>query len=545
MPLAVIASRALSAAACAEISVEVHLANGLPGFSIVGLADTEVRESRERVRAAIQHCEFEFPARRITVNLAPADLPKESGRFDLPIALGILIASGQLPARCTDDAVFAGELSLTGALRPVRGGFAMACGMAQARDAASGEPAVRNAGVTADFTAGDTAGVTAHPGGSQAAQHPFPHVLYLPSESARDAARVRDIHVFGAPDLPALCAHLQGRSQAQLVRATPLEASAAALLPDMRDVIGQSMAKRALEVAAAGGHHVLMIGPPGAGKSMLAARLPGILPPMTDREALASAALLSRCAPQSAQARWRQRPYRTPHHSASPAALIGGGNPPKPGEVTLAHLGVLFLDELPEFERRTLEMLREPLETGHITISRSGNQTDFPAACQLIAAMNPCPCGGAGDPNRQCRCTPDAALRYKNKLSGPLLDRIDIQLTLAALTPQELMTRRHHAGQDAPETSAVIQARVAEAHQRQLARQGCANAFLTTTQTDEVCELDAEMRDLLSAAMQRFNWSARSHYRVLKLARTVADLSGHEKVNAQHIAEAIQYRRAF
>jgi len=538
MPLAVIASRALSAAGCAEISVEVHLANGLPGFSIVGLADTEVRESRERVRAAIQHCEFEFPARRITVNLAPADLPKESGRFDLPIALGILVASGQLPARCTDDAVFAGELSLTGALRPVRGGFAMACGMAQARQ---GETATRESlGASASVGAISTTGQTAGP----TTRRPLPQHLYLPRDSALDAARVQDIHVFGAPDLPSLCAHLQGRSNAQLLRATPLDEPAAALLPDMRDVIGQAMAKRALEVAAAGGHHVLMIGPPGAGKSMLAARLPGILPPMTDSEALASAALLSRCAPQSAQARWRQRPFRTPHHSASPAALIGGGNPPKPGEVTLAHLGVLFLDELPEFERRTLEMLREPLETGHITISRSGSQTDFPAACQLIAAMNPCPCGGAGDPNRQCRCTPDAALRYKNKLSGPLLDRIDIQLTLAALTPQELMTRRQRIGHDAPESSAAIQARVAVAHQRQLTRQGCANAFLTTTQTDEVCELDAEMRGLLGAAMQRFNWSARSHYRVLKLSRTIADLAGEASVNTQHIAEAIQYRRA-
>jgi len=538
MALAVIASRALSAAACAEISVEVHLANGLPGFSIVGLADTEVRESRERERAAIQHCEFAFPARRITVNLAPADLPKESGRFDLPIALGILVASGQLPARCTDDAVFAGELSLTGALRPVRGGFAMACGMAQARhrDAATHVASGTSAGAGVAQTTQQTSGPTSH-------RLP-PHHLYLPLDSALDAARVQDIHVFGAADLPSLCAHLQGRSNAQLPRAAPLEEPAAALLPDMRDVIGQAMAKRALEVAAAGGHHVLMIGPPGAGKSMLAARLPGILPPMTDSEALASAALLSRCAPQSAQARWRHRPFRTPHHSASPAALIGGGNPPKPGEVTLAHLGVLFLDELPEFERRTLEMLREPLETGHITISRSGNQTDFPAACQLIAAMNPCPCGGAGDPNKQCRCTPDAALRYKNKLSGPLLDRIDIQLTLAALTPQELMTRRQRIGDDAPDSSATIQGRVAVAYQRQLARQGCANAFLTTTQTNEVCELDAEMRNLLGAAMERFHWSARSHYRVLKLSRTIADLAGEVAVNTQHIAEAIQYRRA-
>jgi magnesium chelatase family protein len=309
----------------------------------------------------------------------------------------------------------------------------------------------------------------------------------------------------------------------------------------MGDVIGQRGARRALEVAAAGGHHVLLIGPPGAGKSMLAARLPGLLPPMTDDEALSSAALLSASRAGFTPAQWRQRPFRAPHHSSSAAALVGGRNPPQPGEITLAHLGVLFLDELPEFDRQALETLREPLEAGRITISRAALQADFPAACQLIAAMNPCPCGWRGDPNGRCRCTPEIAARYLRKLSGPLLDRIDIQLEVPALTSAELSARAHAAG----ETSAVIARRVLAARERQLARQGKTNRELTGKEVDEVCRPDAAGEALLREAGERFGWSARAYYRVLKVARTIADLAGASMPSAAQIGEAVQYRRAF
>ena len=511
MSLAVVRSRAPAAGRAPEVTVEVHLANGLPSFSIVGLPDLEVRESRERVRAALQNCGFDFPVRRITVNLAPADLPKESGRFDLPIALGILAASGQIPAAALGHREFAGELSLTGAVRPMRGAFAMACG-------------------TARGAAGET--------GSLA-----PPQLYLPAENAEEAALVPGVDVFGAADLRTLCAHLGGSEEARLAptRACALDAGACAAPPDMADVIGQRGARRALEVAAAGGHHMLMVGPPGAGKSMLAARLPGLLPPMTDAEALASAALLSASATGFSPQQWRRRPFRAPHHSSSAAALIGGRNPPQPGEITLAHLGVLFLDELPEFDRHVLETLREPLEAGSITISRAAWQTDFPAACQLIAAMNPCPCGWRGDPSGRCRCTPEGAARYLRKLSGPLLDRIDIQIEIPALPPAELAARANTPA----EPSAAIAARVETARERQWRRQGKTNRELSGRDTDEVCRPDAAGESLLREAGERFGWSARAYYRVLKVSRTIADLAGAPMPSASHIAEAIQYRRAF
>jgi magnesium chelatase family protein len=340
-----------------------------------------VRESRERVRAALQNCNFDFPVRRITVNLAPADLPKESGRFDLPIALGILAASGQIPAESLLHREFAGELSLTGALRPMRGAFAMACGTARGAGASNGGAAMAAAATAAGST------LPANRAADQAHSKPQ---LYLPAASAAEAALVPGVDVYGATDLPSLCAHLAGEPDSRLapVAAPDLtDIAPAALPPDMVDVIGQRAARRALEVAAAGGHHVLLIGPPGAGKSMLAARLPSLLPPMTDDEALSSAALLSASRTGFAPSQWRQRPFRAPHHSSSAAALVGGRNPPQPGEITLAHLGVLFLDELPEFDRHVLETLREPLEAGRITISRAALQADFPAACQLIAAV--------------------------------------------------------------------------------------------------------------------------------------------------------------
>jgi magnesium chelatase family protein len=518
MSLAVVRSRAPAAGRAPEVTVEVHLANGLPSFSIVGLPDLEVRESRERVRAALSNCGFDFPVRRITVNLAPADLPKESGRFDLPIALGILAASGQIPVASLGQREFAGELSLTGAVRPMRGAFAMACGTAR---------------------------------GQRNASPPSPHTpeLYLPAENAAEAALVPGVDVFGAADLRSLCAHLAhlaGEEGARLapVRAGPLDAGTAGAptsVPDMADVIGQRGARRALEVAAAGGHHLLMVGPPGAGKSMLAARLPGLLPPMTDDEALASAALLSASPVGFSPQHWRQRPFRAPHHSSSAAALIGGRNPPQPGEITLAHLGVLFLDELPEFDRHVLETLREPLEAGAITISRAAWQTDFPAACQLVAAMNPCPCGWRGDPSGRCRCTPESAARYLRKLSGPLLDRIDIQIEIPALPTAELAARAQAPG----ERSAAVAARVRAARERQLARQGKTNRELSGRDTDAVCCPDAAGETLLREAGERFGWSARAYYRVLKVARTIADLAGSAMPAAAHIAEAIQYRRVF
>ncbi|HYS65335.1 MAG TPA: YifB family Mg chelatase-like AAA ATPase [Paraburkholderia sp.] len=527
MSLAVVRSRAPASGRAPEVTVEVHLANGLPSFSIVGLPDLEVRESRERVRAALQNCGFDFPVRRITVNLAPADLPKESGRFDLPIALGILAASGQIPAESLLHREFAGELSLTGALRPMRGAFAMACGTAR-----SG--VVQSGGAVLSATLGEFA----------AAGLPAQHTpqLYLPAASAAEAALVPGVDVYGAADLPSLCAHLAGATDARLypVAAPDLGETAPVAVPDMGDVIGQRGARRALEVAAAGGHHVLLIGPPGAGKSMLAARLPSLLPPMTDDEALGSAALLSASRAGFTPSQWRQRPFRAPHHSSSAAALVGGRNPPQPGEITLAHLGVLFLDELPEFDRHVLETLREPLEAGRITISRAALQADFPAACQLIAAMNPCPCGWRGDPNGRCRCTPEIAARYLRKLSGPLLDRIDIQLEIPALTSAELSARSTAAS----ETSATIAQRVNAARERQLSRQGKTNRELSGREVDEVCRPDATGEALLREAGERFGWSARAYYRVLKVARSIADLAGAAMPSAAQIGEAVQYRRA-
>ncbi|WP_434108286.1 YifB family Mg chelatase-like AAA ATPase [Paraburkholderia caffeinilytica] len=536
MSLAVVRSRAPASGRAPEVTVEVHLANGLPSFSIVGLPDLEVRESRERVRAALQNCSFDFPVRRITVNLAPADLPKESGRFDLPIALGILAASGQIPAESLLHREFAGELSLTGALRPMRGAFAMACGTARSAASHSGQ-----AGMSLSASA-STRITSAEPATPETSAQSTPQ-LYLPAASAAEAALVPGVDVYGAADLPSLCAHLAGAPDARLypVAAPDLGETASAAVPDMTDVIGQRGARRALEVAAAGGHHVLLVGPPGAGKSMLAARLPGLLPPMTDDEALSSAALLSASRAGFTPSQWRQRPFRAPHHSSSAPALVGGRNPPQPGEITLAHLGVLFLDELPEFDRHVLETLREPLEAGRITISRAALQADFPAACQLIAAMNPCPCGWRGDPNGRCRCTPEIAARYLRKLSGPLLDRIDIQIEIPALTPAELSARSTASG----ETSATIARRVNIARERQLARQGKTNRELGGREVDEVCRPDAAGEALLRQAGERFGWSARAYYRVLKVARTIADLAGTAMPSAAQIGEAVQYRRAF
>lgn len=491
MALAIALSRGLDGLNAPPVTVEVHLANGLPGLTLVGLPDTEVREARDRVRAAIVNSGFEYPGKRITVNLAPADLPKESGRFDLPIALGILAASGQIPAARLAAHEFAGELSLSGELRPVRGALAMAL-----------------------EAAGD--GKT----------------FILPALSAREAALTGQDNILAADSLLAVCAHLAG--QTELSPPPAVDRDNSTIFPDLADVRGQSQARRALEIAAAGQHSLLMLGPPGAGKSMLAARLPGLMPMLDDNAARSSAAVLSLVG-QFDPLRYGQRVFRSPHHTASAVALVGGGNPPRPGEISLAHHGILFLDELPEFDRKVLETLREPLESGRIHIARAARQAEFPAEFQLIAAMNPCPCGYHGE--SRCHCSPEQVARYRGKLSGPFVDRIDLVIEVPALPSEAL------AGKADGETSAVVRERVAAAWQRQRGRQGKANARLTTREIDAGCQPDAPGAALLQQAASRLGLSARAWHRVLKVARSIADLTGSTDIGAPHIAEAIQYRR--
>jgi magnesium chelatase family protein len=511
MSIATVTCRAQLGMHAPLVQVEVSLGSGLPVFSIVGLPATVVKESKDRVRAALVNSNFEFPPGRITVNLSPADIPKRGGRFDLPIALGILLASGQLklhPAHGCDTRAmeFYGELGLNGELRSVPGMLLVAAHAVRVGhnivvpQANADEVRVLLAGI-----AGDRVGPILH-----AADH-----------------------------LLAVCAHLDGSVPLPIL-SPPIPhvarwISDAAL--DLRDVRGQVQAKRALAVAAAGGHSLLMIGPPGAGKTMLAMRLPGLLPPMTDAESLEVAAIASVSGAGFNAGHFGRRPIRTPHHTASAVALIGGGSRARPGEISLAHHGVLFLDELLEYDRRALEALREPLESGVVSIARATHHTQYPAQFQLIAAMNPCPCGRYGDPQGDCRCTPQQIVQYRGRISAPLLERLDIHLEVPRVDFGEFDESALQG-----ESSAAVAARVTRAREIQLARQGKCNARLVDAQIDRVCSLDKAGREILDRAMKVLAFSARARQRILKVARTIADLNGDATIGQPHVSEAVMYR---
>ena len=496
MSVSVVYSRAQLGIHSPLVTVETHITNGLPRLSIVGLPETAVKESKDRVRSAILNSAFEFPKARVTVNLAPADMPKEGGRFDLPIAIGILVASDQLSSDNLDGCEFLAELALTGELRAV--GSALPAAV-QCRDAT--------------------------------------RQLILSCGDADEAALVRGVGVYPALSLLEFCAHLCGTAPLLCHRLAERHLGSAQHA-DLNEVFGQYQAKRALEVAAAGRHNILFIGPPGTGKTMLATRLPGILPAMSEPEALETATVWSVSSLGCAATRWAIRPFRAPHHTASGVALVGGGSTPRPGEISLAHNGVLFLDELPEYSRQVLEVLREPLESGSITISRAARQAEFPARFQLIASMNPCICGYLGDPSGRCHCTRDQVQRYRSRISGPLLDRIDLHVEVPPLDP----TCFQHDSAPQGETSDTVRHRVEWAAERQLARAGKLNRDLTPREVDRDCHLKRPDRELLRKASEHLGLSARAWHRILKAARTIADLAGEKDIQTQHLSEAIGYR---
>ena len=496
MPLAIAYSRGSSGVHAPLITVEVHLSNGLPALNIVGLAEAAVKESKDRVRSAIINSGFEFPNQRITINLAPADLPKEGGRFDLAIALGILAASQQIFSSTLTEYECVGELSLGGELRAVKGILPVVI-------------ASRNAG----------------------------RKLLFPHASTTEASLIEHPGLFAAHHLLDVCEHLSGK---QCIPATHAnyQSSCSSFDIDFADVQGQYQAKRALEIAAAGGHNVLMIGPPGTGKSMLAARLATILPPLNALQAQESAVIASISQQNLKPRNWSQPPFRNPHHTASAIAMVGGGSHPKPGEISLAHNGTLFLDELPEFDRKVLEVLREPLETGVIHISRAQHQTEFPARFQLIAAMNPCPCGYWGDPSGRCRCTSEQIARYRQKISGPLLDRIDMHLEVSRQTIAGIQLLPKPA-----ESSEIIRQRVIAARQIAFSRQGKSNSWMTPVEVAHYCKLDDPCQRLLHQAQQKLGLSHRAYHRILKVARSIADLNASNLISTAHLSEAISFRR--
>jgi len=509
MDFARIMSRAQVGMHAPLVHVEVHLGCGLPTFSIVGLAATAVKESKERVRSALVNSQFKFPAGRITVNLAPADVPKEGGRFDLPIALGIVIASGQVKVPEDSSALraceFYGELALSGELKAATGMLLASLHAAQAG-----------------------------------------HEMIVPGVDADEACIAAQSRVRAAIHLTEVCRHLQRtevlpeHERARERHAPGLNDRQAPIERDLLDIRGQLQAKRALAVAAAGSHSLLMIGPPGCGKSMLAQRLPDLLPALNDVEALEVAAVASVSSSGFEQRNFGRRPFRSPHHTASVNALVGGGSRARPGEISLAHRGVLFLDELPEFDRRALEALREPLETGVVAVSRVAMQAEYPAEFQLVAAMNPCPCGYHGDPGGRCECTPGKIAQYRARVSGPLLDRIDLRIEVPALSPHEL-TVEVPSG----ESSAQVAQKVRIARDRQLARAGKLNSRLSIQEIGAFCHLDAAGERLFWQSQARLGLSARSYHHALRVARTIADLESSETIRAQDIAEALQLRRAF